>query len=180
MGQCSVGLVFLVLATVASTAQDPAKLKAGDKAPEFTLPAATKDSILSSGVQFPSAERKRNTILAFYPADWSGGCTTEMCTMRDNFADLATLGADVYGISGDYVYAHREWARQLSLPFPLLSDHDHAVAKTYGSFNEKSGKNFRTVYLVNRSGTIAYIDLKYQAGSPESFARLKSALSTLR
>jgi alkyl hydroperoxide reductase subunit AhpC len=54
------------------------------------------------------------------------------------------------------------------------------VAKAYGSFNDKTGMNFRTVYVVDRSGTIAYIDLKYQAGSPDSFARLKSALSTLQ
>lgn len=148
-------------------------------APAFVPPAATKDSIMVSGVRFPSSDRKKRTILALYAADWRGGYTMEMCTMRDNFADRSTLGADVYGISGDYVYSHREWARQLSLPFPLLSDHDHAVAKAYGSFNEKTGKNFRTVHLVDRSGTIAYIDLKYQAGSPESFARLKSVLSAL-
>jgi peroxiredoxin len=156
------------------------QLRVGDMAPEFTLPAATKDTILLPGVTLSKVTGKENIILAFYPADWSGGCTKEMCTMRDNFVALADLGATVYGISGDYVYSHREWARYNHLPFTLLSDHGHDVAKSYQSFNSDTGFNLRTVYVIDRKGRIAYIDLAYKAGALESFEHLKAILQTLK
>ncbi|HUI08802.1 MAG TPA: peroxiredoxin [Bacteroidota bacterium] len=155
------------------------KLRVGDAAPDFTLPAATQDTIEFHGIRLSGVVGKQEIILAFYPADWSGGCTKEMCTMRDNFRDLGSLGATVFGISGDYVFSHRQWAKALGLPFTLLSDHDHHVARAYASYNEQSGFNQRTVYVIDRAGKIAYIDPAYVAGSEDSFAKLKSALSAL-
>jgi peroxiredoxin Q/BCP len=169
---------FLCAITSSGMAAEGPKL--GDTAPGFTLPLATKDSLSAEGLKLSSAVGKNNIILAFYPADWSGGCTKEMCTMRDNFTRLSELGATVYGISGDYVYSHREWAKHLELPFALLSDHDHAVGKAYASFDAEDGMNNRTVYVINRAGKIAYIDLAYKAGSPDSFEKLKAALATLK
>ncbi len=100
--------------------------------------------------------------------------------MRDNFSDLARLGATVYGISGDYVFSHREWAKYHNLQFALLSDHSHEVARAYSSYNPESGMNLRTVYVINRKGDISYIDLAYVAGSPDSFNKLKAALAELK
>ncbi|MBI4535902.1 MAG: redoxin domain-containing protein [Ignavibacteriae bacterium] len=154
--------------------------KLGNRAPDFTLPYATMDTIDRAGLTLSKAIGARNIILAFYPADWSGGCTKEMCTMRDNIGSLAELGAEVYGISGDYVYSHHEWAKHHSLQFPLLSDHNHEVATAYASFNPTSGYNRRTVYVVDRSGYIAYVDLEYSVRTPESFEKLKAALATLK
>lgn len=159
-------------------AQD--SVKVGDRAPDFTLPAATKDSVIKSGVHLADRIGRNNIILAFYPADWSGGCTKEMCTMRDNFGSLSGLGADVFGISGDYVFAHHEWAKQQQFQFTLLSDHNHAVARTYQSFNPQSGFNRRTIYLLDRNGKVAYIDRAYDPGSMDSFNRLKAELQRIR
>ena len=100
--------------------------------------------------------------------------------MRDEFADLATLNVTLFGISGDYVYAHHEWAKQLGLPFALLSDHKHEVARRYDSYNEATGFNRRTIYVIDRQGRIAYKDLEYKVSSPESFRKLKSALASLQ
>ncbi len=155
-------------------------LSPGKAAPDFTLSYATKDTIVANGFTLSSHIGKSVIILAFYPADWSGGCTKEMCTMRDEFGDLATLGANVYGISGDYVYSHREWARHLNLPFALLSDHNHHVASLYQSYNEQTGYNKRTVFLIDKQGTIAYMDLEYSVATPDSFKKLKAALAQLK
>ena len=165
---------------IAGTSISPATtLKVGDKAPDFTLPYATKDTIIQA-LSLDKVVGKNNVILAFYPADWSGGCTKEMCTMRDNFSDLSKLDATVFGISGDYVYSHHEWARYHNLQFGLFADHNHEIAKEYNSYNPSSGFNIRTIYVVDRNGRIAYIDLAYQAGSSESFDRLKAALTKLK
>jgi peroxiredoxin len=167
---------LLLLAGLLAAGDVQAQLTLGDRAPEFTLPAATGDTILHAGIRLSDARAKGKVVLAFYPADWSGGCTKEMCTMRDNFADLASLNATVFGISGDYVFSHHEWAKHLGLPFALLSDHDHAVAKQYASFNADRGYNRRTVFVVGQDGLISYIDMDYKVSSPESFERLRAAL----
>ena len=83
--------MFLVVLTV--SAED--NLKVGDAAPDFTLPSATKDSVNSSDLKLSQVVGKSNIVLAFYPADWSGGCTKEMCTMRDEFSSLSELGATI-------------------------------------------------------------------------------------
>ena len=170
--------VLMTLGVNEAISDDGPKL--GDPAPNFTLPLATRDTIMFSGVTLSEIVGKNNIILAFYPADWSGGCTKEMCTMRDNFNSLAEVGAQVYGVSGDYVFSHHEWAKYHNFQFPLLSDHTHDTAKMYRSYNSQTGYNLRTVYVIDKKGRIAYVDLAYKAGSPDSFDRLKKALSSLQ
>jgi peroxiredoxin len=151
----------------------------GDRAPDFALPYATKDTIIFSPLRLSDEIGKRNIVLAFYPADWSGGCTKEMCTIRDDFGNLEKLNAEVLPISGDYVFTHHEWAKYHHLQFKLLSDHKHEVAKEYDSYNSASGLNKRTVYVIDKSGKIAYINLQYNVGTPADFQKLKDVLASL-
>src|SRR5258705_907352 len=92
-----IGLFALAAVSVAF-AQD-APLKVGDPAPDFKLPYATIDSVASDSLTLSSLVSKRNVVLAFYPADWSGGCTKEGCTLRDNFSSPGPVEADAGGIS---------------------------------------------------------------------------------
>lgn len=178
----SLFFTLLVLSTPLSALSTPRtdSLRIGDQAPDFTLPLATRDTIDMGGVRLSDAIRRGPVVIAFYPADWSSGCTTEMCTVRDNFRSLSDLGVTVFGISGDYVFSHREWARRLDLPFALLSDHDHAVARNYQSFNESRGMNARTVFVVGTDGRLVYVDRAYSAATPASFAALQRFLSSVR
>jgi peroxiredoxin len=173
--------LFIVGLAERSLAQAPTAptLAVGQLAPDFTLPYATRDSISRTPIKLSDFLGKRNVILAFYPADWSGGCTKEVCTLRDDFANLDQLNAEILAISGDYVYSHFEWAKHHNLPFKLLSDHSHEVAKTYQSYNEKSGYNKRTVIVVDKQGRIAYLDLQYSVADNEDFNRLKEELAKL-
>jgi peroxiredoxin len=156
-------------------------LKVGDPAPDFALPYATKDTIVfTPPLKLSDEVGKKNIVLAFYPADWSGGCTKEMCTIRDEFSDLQKLNAEILPISGDYVYAHQQWAKSQHFPFRLLSDHTHEVAKMYGSYNSMSGFNKRTVYVIDKNGKIAYINLQYDVRTPDDFRQLKEVLASLK
>ena len=161
-------------------AQIPIAPAVGSIAPDFTLPYATKDSIAKAFLKLSEYAGKRAVIIAFYPADWSTGCTKEVCTMRDNFAALQSLDAEILAISGDYVWSHFEWAKFHSLPFKLLSDHSHSVAKLYESFNDKSFYNRRTVFVVDKKGNIAYANLKYSVADLQDFEKLKSALALIK
>ena len=175
-------LVPLLVLTIPLFAQESSSkaLKVGDAAPDFTLPYATKDSVAGEDLKLSSLFGKKNIVLAFYPADWSGGCTKEMCTMRDNFNDLAKLDVEILGISGDYEYSHHEWAKYHNLQFKLVADHKHDVAKTFNSYSPEYGYNKRTVYVIDKQSKIAYIDLEYKARDMGSFEKLKEALRKLK
>lgn len=166
-------------AALAVPAAPAAPVKIGDAAPDFALPFATRDSIADDDLKLSALVGKSNIVLAFYPADWSGGCTREVCALRDNFAALGALHAEVVAISGDYVNSHYEWAKFHNLPFRLASDHNHAVAKQYGSYNEANGHDRRTVFAIDRAGKIAYMDLAYSVRDSVSFGKLQDALRLL-
>ncbi len=153
----------------------------GTPAPDFALPYATNERIfLRPDEQMRlSSLRGRNVVLAFYPADWSGGCTREVCTLRDTFAELSRLNVTVLGISGDYVFSHHEWAKHHNLQFPLLSDHDHRIARLYNSFDERSGFNKRTVILIDRGGVVRYVNLNFRAGEAADYNALRAELERL-
>jgi glutaredoxin-dependent peroxiredoxin len=156
--------------------------KVGEAAPDFKLPYATQEKLVMKPDEQMSlsSQRGKNVILAFYPADWSGGCTTEVCTLRDTFAELSKLNATVLAISGDYVFSHQEWAKHHNLQFPLLSDHDHRVAKMYDSFNADYGFNKRTVFLIDKDGVVRYVNLAFKAGDKKDYDALRAELEKLK
>ena len=157
--------------------------KVGQAAPDFRLPYATQEKIylkLEEQMGLVDHRGKNNVILAFYPADWSGGCTKEVCTLRDTFAELSKLNAVVLGISGDYVFSHHEWAKFHKLQFPLLSDLDHMVARVYDSYMENAGYNKRTIYLIDKDGVVRYVNLDFKAGDANDYNRLREELAKLK
>jgi peroxiredoxin Q/BCP len=166
----------------ATTADASSAPKVGQAAPDFSLPYATQEKYFLKPEErlALSAQRGKNVILAFYPADWSGGCTTEVCTLRDTFAELSKLNAMVLGISGDYVFSHHEWAKFHKLQFPLLSDHDHKVARLYASYMEDAGYNKRTVFLIDKEGIVRYSNLEFKAGNTKDYTALRAELEKLK
>lgn len=156
--------------------------KVGEAAPDFKLPYATQEgTFMKPEEQMAlSSLRGKSVILAFYPADWSGGCTQEVCTLRDTFAELSKLNASVLGISGDYVFSHHEWAKFHKLQFPLLSDHDHSVGRMYDSYNANYGMNKRTIYLIDKGGVVRYINLAFKAGDKKDYDALRAELEKLK
>ncbi|MDQ6740001.1 MAG: peroxiredoxin, partial [Actinomycetota bacterium] len=102
------------------------RLATGNEAPDFTLTNSTGKQV--SLTDF----RGRKTVLYFYPAASTPGCTTEACDFRDNLNSLKSAGYEVVGISPDPEAKLAKFADAESLNFPLLSDQDHAVAEAYG------------------------------------------------
>jgi peroxiredoxin len=83
----------------------------------------------------------------------------------------------ILGISGDYVFSHREWAKHHNLQFALLSDHDHAVAKSYASFDAKWGFNKRTVYVIDGDGVVRYRNLDFKHGNKPDYDAVRDAIN---
>ncbi|MHA7224193.1 thioredoxin-dependent thiol peroxidase [Arthrobacter sp. RHLT1-20] len=116
----------------------PERLIPGAPAPDFTLKNSDgKDVSLTDF-------RGRSTVVYFYPAASTPGCTKQACDFRDSLASLQQAGYDVLGISPDPVDMLARFAAAESLAFPLLSDEDHTVAGSYGAWGEK--KNYGRTY----------------------------------
>jgi peroxiredoxin Q/BCP len=132
-------------------------LKPGDNAPDFELPTEAGTSLRLSSL------RGHPVVLYFYPRDDTPGCTAEACGLRDGFAAFARAGVTILGVSPDGSASHARFSTKYALPFPLLADEGHHIAKLYGVWGEKTsmGKKhmgiLRTTFVVDGAGQIARV-----------------------
>jgi len=151
-----------------------AVLKAGDKAPEFSLVDQHGKTVKLKGF------RGRKVVVYFYPKANTPGCTTQSCELRDAEPDLSKLGAAVVGISPDAPKAQLKFDEKYSLGFPLLADEDHSVAEAFGAWGEKSmyGKKYmgivRSAFVVDEKGKI--VDAFYKVSPKDTVPKATAAL----
>jgi len=138
----------LAAALVVALAAAPAfaEVKVGDAAPEFTL----KDQD-GKEVKLSSFKGQKNVIVAFYPHDFSGGCTTEMKCLVKEMNKLAAR---------DSVEKHADFAKTLGIQFRILSDPDLAVAKLYDVASPSADGGFatRSAFIVDKEGKVRWLD----------------------
>jgi thioredoxin-dependent peroxiredoxin len=131
-----------------------ARLEVGDTAPAFTL--EDQDGASISLGDFAG----RNTIVYFYPAASTPGCTTEACDFRDNINSLKAAGYQVLGVSRDNLDDLKKFQKEQGLNFPLLSDPNLTAHNAYGAYGEKSlyGKTvtgtLRSTFVVGPDGKV--------------------------
>lgn len=124
-------------------------LKAGERAPEFTLPDDSGND--RSLTDFMSAGA---TILYFYPADFTPGCSRQACLLRDLQPQLKESGLQVLGISPQSSSTHARFREKYRIPFTLLSDKQKIVIKMYGVNGPLGFGVRRTTYLIDGSRRI--------------------------
>jgi peroxiredoxin Q/BCP len=152
----------------------------GSKAPEFSLQWATKEVIGAPDSPYELwRDRGKTVVLAFYPADFTKGCTAEMETFADQYDTLFGPDVVVLGVSADALDSHKRFAASLDLPFRLLSDPDLKVARKYGS-NGDGGRPKRTVFVIGPDGRVKYRNLKFNALDPKDYSALGSAVQAAR
>jgi peroxiredoxin Q/BCP len=151
--------------------------KVGELAPEFEL----RDDL--GQAHRLSNRRGHFTVVYFYPADDTPGCTKEACSFRDNDAAFKAADTEVWGLSPQGPESKAAFRAKYGLPFTLLADEDHAVADTYGAWGEKQnyGKTYmgvlRKSFLVGPDGRIATIwpSVKPEDHATEVLAVLREA-----
>lgn len=132
-------------------------LKIGQKAPAFKLP--DQDDNLRQLKDYAG----QWLLIYFYPKDDTPGCTTEACSLRDNFPKFKKGLAAIVGVSVDSVKSHNKFVTKYKLPFTLLADEDKQIVEKYGVWAEKSmyGRKYmgtlRTSFLIDPAGKIAKI-----------------------
>ena len=141
----------------------PERLIPGDPAPAFTLKNSEGRDVSLSDF------RGRSTVVYFYPAASTPGCTKQACDFRDSLASLQQSGYEVVGVSPDPVDKLARFAAAEGLTFPLLSDADHSVAAAYAAWGEKKnyGKTYdgliRSTVVVDPDGKVAVAQYNVRA-----------------
>jgi peroxiredoxin Q/BCP len=139
------------------------RLSAGDPAPDFTLPSDDGRTVSLAD------SRGRKTIVYFYPAAMTPGCTTQACDFTDSLSSLQAAGYDVLGISPDSPAKLGRFREQDGLTITLLSDADRSVMQAYGAYGEKKlyGKVvegvIRSTFVVDEEGRIALAQYNVKA-----------------
>ena len=126
-------------------------LKPGDTAPDFTLPSTVGDKVTLSDFR-----GKKNVILLFYPLDFSPVCSVETKQCAEMLPTKGSADVEVLGISVDSLWAHKAFAAQQGIAYPLLADFHPkgAVAEKYGVYLADKGISARTAFIIGKDGKI--------------------------
>jgi peroxiredoxin Q/BCP len=148
-----------------------AKLKVGDRAPDFELPGTGERTYRLSDY------RGRKLVLAFYPGDFTAVCTRQFCSYRDQGDQLEGLGADVLGISPQSVDSHERFVEERRLNVPLLADEDKQVARAYGVL--AGGMVRRAIFVVDEEGIVRHRKVSLAGLTYESVDDLERAVASI-
>ena len=175
-------LTLLCAPTFSESHHELTKLKVGDAAPDFPIPAG-----LFKGDDAPKKlsdfKGKKTVLLAFYPKAFTGGCTKQLCEYRDDFAMFKSTDTEVIAISTDEQELSDKFKAEYKMPFAVLGNPD---AKLVDLFNvEKSVREGvayaeRSVFLIDKAGVVQHINLKYSVTDSkkelyEAIAKLSEA-----
>lgn len=154
------------------------KIEIGQKAPDFTLHDTERNQVSLHD------QKGRNVLLLFFPLAFTGVCTKELCSVRDNIAAYNTANATVFGISVDSPMTLAKFKEEQGLNFPLLSDFNKETSAAYGALYDSfigwmKGVSKRSAFLIDKDGTVRYAEVLENAGELPDFSAIQSALAAL-
>ena len=150
-------------------------LTIGQEAPNFTLTNQFGES-----VELASFRGKKNVVIVFYPFAFSGICTGELCSLRDDLGAYQNEGTELLAISCDPMYSLKAFGDAEGYKFNLLADFwpHGAVSKAYGVFNEDRGFSIRGTYVVDKAGVLRW-QVVNGPGDARNAADYRAALAAL-
>ncbi len=134
-------------------------LKEQTQAPDFSLPIGNGALNASPENTFTLSDMKgQNVILAFYPADWSTVCSSQIALYNELIPTFKEYNAQVIGISVDGTFCHRAFKEHNNLSIELLCDFEPKgkVSKLYGAYNSDFGISQRAIFVIDKNGVIRY------------------------
>lgn len=152
------------------------KIETGTKAPEFSLYNSEKIKVSLSDY------KGRNVLLLFFPLAFTGTCTIELCSVRDNISQYNNSNAEVIGISVDSVYTLAKYKEEQHLNFQLLSDFNKEVSTAYGSIYQTFGFDMqgvgkRSAFVIDMEGFVQYAEVLENAKDTPDFEAIQKVLS---
>ena len=153
-------------------------IEVGQTAPEFTLHDSDKNKISLADY------KGKNVVLIFFPQSFTGVCTKELCSLRDNIAFYNNANAQVFGISVDSVFTLGKFKEEQKLNFPLLSDFNKEVSTAYEAIYSNwilnmKGVSKRSAFVIDKEGIVKYAEVLESAGDLPNFAAVQQILALL-
>lgn len=153
-------------------------IQVGQKAPDFSLYDSDKQKVTLSDY------KGRNVLLLFFPQAFTGTCTKELCSTRDNIAVYNGANAQVFGISVDSIFTLAKFKEEQKLNFPLLSDFNKTVSTEYGSLYDSfvfdmKGVSKRSAFVIDKDGVVRYAEVLETATDLPDFAAIQDVLKGL-
>jgi peroxiredoxin len=173
--------LLLVLASAASAqpqtppaAQQPPppppSVKVGDAAPDFALdwlaPAGEPGKFKREQIRLSDLKGKQNVVVAFFPAAFSPGCTTEMQKYQASSGQFTKANTTILGVSVDSTWSNKAFREQLGAEFPILSDWKKETSRKYGLLDEDSGFARRATFVIDKQGIVQKVDIGRDALDP--------------
>ncbi|HEY1663191.1 MAG TPA: redoxin domain-containing protein [Verrucomicrobiae bacterium] len=156
-------------------------IKVGSQAPDFTLKSKSATGLVD--IKLSNNFGKKNTVLLFFPAAFTGVCTAELCSISGGMNDYARLNADVVAISVDTPFAQDAWAQKEKITIPLASDLNKEVTKKYDVlFPMLAGvgdTSARAAFVIDKNGVVQYSEQTPTPKDLPNFDAVKSALAKL-
>lgn len=154
------------------------KIEIGSRAPEFSLFDSEKKKINLSDFL------GQNVVLLFFPQAFTGVCTKQLCSVRDNIGHYDHVNARVLGISVDSVFTLAKFKEEQGYNFPLLSDFNKETSTKYGSIYESwildmNGVSKRSAFVIDKEGVVRYAEVLDNAGEIPSFEAIQETLASL-
>ena len=154
------------------------KLNPGQQAPDFSLYDSDKNKVTLSDL------KGHNVLLLFFPAAFTGTCTKELCSVRDNIGIYNDADAKVFGISVDMIYSLAKYKEEQNLNFSLLSDFNKEVSAAYGclydTFSyEMKGVSKRASFIIDKIGILRYAEVLDKATDLPNFNVINKTLQSL-
>src|SRR2546421_12694157 len=150
----------------------------GSKAPDFTLKSKQASGLVD--VKLSNNFGKKNTVLLFFPAAFTGVCTTEMCQLSGNLNAYSGLNAEVIAVSVDSPFAQEAWAQKEKIGFTLASDLNKKVAEAYGTLLPDlmglGAVSARAAFVIDRNGAVQYSE---QTPTPKDLPNFNAIQETL-
>jgi len=153
-------------------------IKTGSKAPDFTLKSKNATGLVD--VKLSDNFGKKNTVLLFFPAAFTGVCTQELCDITGGIAAYSKLDATVIAISVDTPFAQEAWAKQEKIGLTLASDLNKTVTKEYDVlFHNLAGIGdtaARAAFVIDKKGVVQYAE---QTPTPKDLPNFQAVKETL-
>jgi peroxiredoxin len=151
----------------------------GKQAPAFTLFDTDKKATSLADL------KGQNVVVLFFPLAFTGVCTTELCSIRDNIATYNSANAQVLGISVDSVFSLGKFKEEQKLNFPLLSDFNKSASKAFDVLYEvfpafeMQGVSKRSAFVIDKEGVVQYEEVCATPGDLPNFAAIQETLNKL-
>ena len=151
----------------------------GKPAPAFTLFDTEKKAV--SLADF----KGQNVVVLFFPLAFTGVCTTELCSIRDNIGIYNNANAQVLGISVDSIFTLGKFKDEQKLNFSLLSDFNKNAAQAFDVLYdvfpafEMQGVSKRSAFVIDKEGVVQYEEVCATPGDLPNFAEIQNVLNTL-